>query len=180
MDSGINVDMFKLFLILYADNIVIFANSKEQLQLNVDALYEYCQRWKMIVNINKTKFMVFRKSGRLTALTTFYYNNEELEKVGKFPYLGIVFSTGGSFSDSQNALSGQALKAIFQINKYLYKFTNISDRHRLDLFDKLISPILNYANQVWGFIQGSSIERVHLQYVRLDSPKQRCASPTDG
>jgi len=60
----------------------------------------------------------------------------------------IVFSTGGSFSDSQNALSGQALKAIFQMNKYLYKFTNISVRHRLDLFDKLISHILNYASQV--------------------------------
>ena len=110
--------------------------------------------------------MVFRKSGRLTALTTFYYNNEELEKVGKFTYLCIVYSTGGSFSDSQNALSGQALKAIFQINKYLYKFTNISVRHRLDLFEKLISPILNYASQVWGFIQGSSIERVHLQFCK--------------
>ena len=51
--SGINVDMFKLFLILYADDIVKFANSKEELQLSVDALYEYCQRWKMLVNINK-------------------------------------------------------------------------------------------------------------------------------
>jgi len=154
--SGINVDMFKLFLISYADDIVIFVNSKEQLQLNVDALYEYCQRWKMIVNINKTKVMVFRKSGRLAALTQLYYTNGELEVVGKCTYLGIVFSTGGSFSDSQNALSGPALKAI----------TNISVRHRLDLFDKLISPILNYANQVWRFIQGSSIERVHLQFCK--------------
>jgi len=101
----------------------------------------------MSVNMNKTKVMVFRKSGRLTSLTQFYYNNEELEIVEKFSYLGIVFSTGGSFSN---------------------------------LFDKLISPVLNYASQVWGFIQGSSIERVHLQYFRLDSPKQRCASPTDG
>mgnify|MGYP000609156814 CR=1 FL=1 len=82
----------------------------------------------------------------------------------KFTYLGIVFSTGGSFSDSQNALSGQALKTIFQKNKYLYKFTNISVRHRHDLFDKLISHILNYASQVRGFIQGSSIERVHLLF----------------
>ena len=122
----------------------------------MDALYEYCQRWKMIVNINKTKVMVFRKSGRLAALTQLYYTNGELEVVGKCTYLGIVFSTGGSFSDSQNALSGPALKAI----------TNISVRYRLDLFDKLISPILNYANQVWGFIQGSSIERVHLQFCK--------------
>ena len=155
--SGINVNMFKLFFILYADDIVIFANSKEELPLSLDALYEYCQRWELIVYINKTKVMVFRVSSRLTALTHFYYNNEELEIVGKFTYLGIVYSTGGSFSDSQNALSGQALKAIFQMNTYLYKFTNISVRHRLDRLDKLIPPILNHTSQ---------IERVHLPFCK--------------
>jgi len=31
-------------------------------------------------------------------------------------------------------LSGQALKAIFQMNKYLHKFTSLSVQHRLDLF----------------------------------------------
>jgi len=39
-------------------------------------------------------------------------------------------------------------------------------RHSLDLFDKLISPILNYASHVWGFIQGSYIERVQLQFCK--------------
>ena len=91
--SAINVDMFKLFLILHADDIVIFANSKEELQLSLNGLYEYCQRWKRMVNINKTKVIVFRNSGRLTALTNLYYNNGELEIDGKFTYLGIVFST---------------------------------------------------------------------------------------
>ena len=31
------------------------------------------------------------------------------------------------------------------------------------MFDKLISPILNYSNIVWGFSQANVIERVHLQ-----------------
>jgi len=67
---------------------------------------------------------------------------------------------GVSYSDSETEL---LVQANFQMNKYVYEFTNISVRHRLDLFDKLISLILNYSSQVWGFIQGSSIiERVHL------------------
>ena len=33
----------------------------------------------------------------------------------------------------------------------------------MDLFDKLITPILNYASEVWGFGHGNAIERVHLQ-----------------
>ena len=45
-------------------------------------------------------------------------------------------------------LSGQALKAIFQMKTYLHKITSPSVQHILDLFEKLITPILNYGRQV--------------------------------
>lgn len=38
--------------------------------------------------------------------------------------------------------------------------------HMLDLFDKLILPILNYGGEVWGFSKAESIERVHLQFCK--------------
>ena len=110
--------------------------------------------------------MVFRKGGMLPRNMSFYYNGERLEIVKEFKYLGMVFTTGGSFAETQNTLCGQAQKAIFKLNKYLYKFTYISPKHKLDLFDKLISPILNYSSEVLGFIQAKSIERVHLQYCK--------------
>ena len=49
-------------------------------------------------------------------ITLCNWDNVEIEIVKNFTYLGMVFSTGGSFSESQSALSGQALKAIFQMN----------------------------------------------------------------
>ena len=47
----------------------------------------------------------------------FYYEGEPLEIVSKFKYLRIVFTTGGSFAETQSTLSGQAQKAIFKMNK---------------------------------------------------------------
>lgn len=38
--DGIDVDMFKMLLILYTDDIVLFANNKQKLQLSLDRLYE--------------------------------------------------------------------------------------------------------------------------------------------
>ena len=35
-----------------------------------------------------------------------------------------------------------------------------------DLFDKLITPILCYGSEVWGFNRGDTIERVHLQFLK--------------
>lgn len=112
------------------------------------------------------KVMIFRKGGILPRNLSFTYNGQIIEIVNKFRYLGVVFTVGGSFSEAQTTLAGQAQKAIFQLNKYLYKFTFLSPRHKLELFDKLIMPILNYGCEVWGFAQANVIERVHLQFCK--------------
>ena len=110
-------------------------------------------------NINKTKVMIFRKGGLLPRNLAFTYNGIPLEIVSQLKYLGIIFTPGGSFSEPQSTLAGQAQKAIFKLNKFLYKFTYIPPKHKLDLFDNLISPILNYSSAVWGFSQANVIEK---------------------
>lgn len=164
--DGLDIGMLKMFLLLYADDIVIFSNTAEDLQKALDLLEQYCNRWRLKLNVSKTKIMVFRKGGQLPRNLSFTYEGSQIEIVKSFKYLGIVFTTGGSFSESQNTLSGQAQKAIFKMNKYLYKFTFISPKHKLELFDKLVMPILNYGGEVWGFGQANVIERVHLQFYK--------------
>ena len=104
-------------------------------------------RWKLIVNTNKTQIMVFRKGGRLPNNLNFVYNNNNIEIVNTFSYLGVVFTSGGTSFETQKTLSGQALKAVFTLNN----FTTLSPLHKLELFDKLVSPILNFGSEVWGF-----------------------------
>ena len=84
---GIDVNMFKVFLILYADDIVVFANSSSEFQKSLDLLFDYCQRWKLVIDTSKTKIMIFRKGGRLPQGFTFYYNNILIEIVNNFSYL---------------------------------------------------------------------------------------------
>ena len=77
----------------------------------------------------KDKSNDFRKGGILPRNLKFYYNDEELEIVNTFSYLWIIFFPCGSFSNTQITLAGQAQKAIFKLNTYLYKLTNISPKH---------------------------------------------------
>ena len=151
-------------MLLYAYDIVIFANTSEELQNGLDILYDHCLRWKLTINVNKTKVMIFRKGGLLPRNLAFTYNRIPLEIVSQFKYIGIVFTPSGSFSEAQSTLAGQAQKAIFKLNKYLHKFTYISPKHKLDLFEKLVSPILNYSSAVWGFSQAKVIESIHLKF----------------
>ena len=164
--NGINIGNVKLFLLLYADDITIFSETPEGLQEGLNLLREYNQKWKLTVNTEKTKVIVFRKGGLLPRQLKFYYGTMQLQIVSSFSYLGVVFTAGGSFSNAQNTLSGQAQKAIFKLNSYLYDFVNITTKHSLELFDKLVSPTLNYGAEVWGFFKANQIERVHMQFCK--------------
>lgn len=64
--DGLDVNMFKMFMLLYADDIVLFANSASELQDGLDLMSDYCKRWKLKINISKTKVMIFRNGGMLS------------------------------------------------------------------------------------------------------------------
>ena len=63
--DGVDTGLLKLFLLLYADDIIIFFESASGLQNGLNILHDYCQKWKLTVNVDKSKVMVFRKGGRL-------------------------------------------------------------------------------------------------------------------
>ena len=83
------------------------------MQNGINILNAYCNRWKLKVNISKTKVVVFRKGGILPRNLKFYYDGQELEIVSSFSFLGIAFTSGVSFSGAQQTLAGQAQKAFF-------------------------------------------------------------------
>ena len=59
--GGITADDLKLCLLFYADDSVLIAESRLDLQNSLDSIHDYCQRWKLCVNIHKTKIVVFRR-----------------------------------------------------------------------------------------------------------------------
>ena len=59
--ESINTGLKKLILLLYADDNVIFGKTLEELQKSL----KNCKRWKLTVNTNKTKIVVFKRGGRL-------------------------------------------------------------------------------------------------------------------
>lgn len=155
----------KIFTVLYADDTVLMAESKEDLQKQLDALYDYCEIWKLKVNIDKSKIVVFTK-GRLPNSLSFKYNNVELEIVKTFNYLGVTFGRTGSFLQAKQANIKKATVAMFDLLKKA-KLHNLSIECQLQLFDKTIQPILLYGCEVWGAGDVTSIERVHLKFCKM-------------
>ena len=56
----------KLFLILYADDQVLFSTSPDSLQSMLADIEAYCDRWGLKMNTNKTEVLIFEKGSRYT------------------------------------------------------------------------------------------------------------------
>ena len=95
----------------------------------------------------------------------FLYNNEPLTIVDDFQYLGIIFSRKGSFKACKSRLLQQARKAMFYVLCKSRKLCLPIDI-LLQLFDVMISPILMYGSEIWGYENIDIIERVHLRYLK--------------
>ena len=77
LDGIFNINDIKLFILLYADDQVVFAKSPESLQRMLLDIKNYCNTWDLKINASKTKVMIFEK-GRHTS-DDFYLNNIKLE-----------------------------------------------------------------------------------------------------
>lgn len=163
---GVTCDDLKLCMLLYADDSVIFADTRNGLQEGLDFLHDYCQKWRLTVNSAKTKVLVFRRGGSLSRDDHWFYGDCMLEVVSKFCYLGIVFSTSGKFSTAQQTLADKARKAIFSVKNMTRQFFDLKPKFMCFLFDKMILPVLSYGQEIWGFGDCEAIERVHLQFCK--------------
>lgn len=59
------VIVLKLFILLFADDTVLFSNKKEDSQVMLDIFEKYCDEWRLTVNTAKTKIVIF-SGGRVS------------------------------------------------------------------------------------------------------------------
>ena len=72
--ENVKLKELSLFLFLYADDTVLFAESKNALQNMLVKLCEYSNKWNVHVNLEKTKIVVFRNNFKLSAHDQWFYN----------------------------------------------------------------------------------------------------------
>ena len=103
LDGIFTINELKLFLIMFADAQVLVSTSSTSLQSMLNDIEMYCNTWKLKININKTKVLIFEKRGRHTDYN-FYLYNEKLEIVTSFRYLGIHFLRNGNWHRTQKCI----------------------------------------------------------------------------
>ena len=100
---------------LYADDLLLISESPTGLQNCLNSLQGYSADWKLAVNFDKTKIVVFSKQTLNKGTMYFYYGPNSIEIVETYKYLGIVFHYSGKFSQVMTNLADKNKKVSIAI-----------------------------------------------------------------
>ena len=166
MEYTVNYIKFHLDLhtLLYADDTIILCASPQDLQKALNALSEYCKTWKLEVNKDKTKVVVFSK-GKVRNVPKWTFGDGEIDTVDDYVYLGTTFNFNGSFTKAMTKQATQAKWAMYGLIGKARKMGLPTDI-QIHLFNALILPILLYGCEMWGYCKLDIIEKVQLFFLK--------------
>ena len=134
--------------LLWADDLIMLSLDKETTQKQINKLHDFCKKWGLEINMNKTKAMILGTKPKDSHSPNFKIENCELEVVDEYCYLGIVINRSGSLKLAQSTLKDKAMRAFFGLKKTIDR-SKISFRAQTTLFDSLIKPIVLYGAPIW-------------------------------
>ena len=93
---SLNTEVCKLYdtyinTLLLADDLILLANSKEELQMKIDKLSEFCAKWELVAGLPKTNVMIFGGGYNAAKKDLFYYRGSCVKVVKSYTYPGVTF-----------------------------------------------------------------------------------------
>ena len=79
------------------------------MQNALNIFQSYCEIWKLEVNVNKTKVMIFSK-GKIRLKCEFKIQNKTLEIVDSYSYLVLIFKYNDNFNETRKKTSSPSPK----------------------------------------------------------------------
>ena len=134
-------------ILMYADDMLILSKSAKGLNRALHLIHVYCNKWQLLVNVNKTKVIVFFPRRKKEFL--FKYGSDNRDIVDQYQYLGLLIHKSGSFTSSLKNLKSRAVGAYYAMKK-IHNYGKIAPHIHTKLFDTLVRPILLYSSEVWG------------------------------
>ena len=165
---GINIDGLHICILLYADDIVIVSENEDNLQKMLTYVHEWCCKWDMKVNVEKTKIIHFRKKRKKITDIVFTIGKDKIDIVSSYKYLGVIFDENLTFKEcSENlcASAGRALSSI--ISKFQpLKYGAAGHRTFTTLYNTGVKSILEYGSEIWGYQHDKVGQRVQYRAIR--------------
>ena len=128
----------------FADDLALLSHSHNQMQEKTNTVRDISAQTGLIIHRGKTKTMRVCTANEEPVT----FEDEGLEEVDKFTYLGSIVSKQGGTEEDVAARIGKARSAFIAL-KNIWKSKEIRTRTKIRLFNSNVKSVLLYGSETW-------------------------------
>ena len=148
--KGVDIDGVNKSVLAYADDLILFSEDESSLQDMLNYVTSWCKKWRLVVNTKKTKIMHFRNVNTQQSTYEFKINEETLEYVDNYKYLGVIMNENMKYDSAIKRITDSAGRALGSIINKAKSYRDIGASTFTTLYQRCVSPIMCYGAGVWG------------------------------
>ena len=161
---GASIGGIDLESLLYADDVVLLAETVDNLQGLIDIVDVFCRQWRMEINLKKSECMVVRArphrcvcdirtragkpAGECVLCSPWDCRGQKLKVVRKYKYLGIWFTSDLLWKEHISVMVTKATKRTKSLGKVLSN-PRLTPRLKTLVWLASVRPLLEYGCEVW-------------------------------
>lgn len=145
---------------LFADDIAIiyaednYVNLESNINIDMAVIFKWMNLHKLTVNSSKSKLLLIKPKGRKLSIQ---YNNNLIEQVKKYKYLGLTFDEELTWNEQVNQVISKAAK-IAGLFKKLQR--RIPSDIKTSIFHSLFYSTITYGIGIWGNTFAKNIDKL--------------------
>ena len=155
-----------LHILMLMDDTVLMASSRERLVEKLQKLVEYCTESGMVINEDKTKFMVIcpasprdRESINIGPVTVHHCT--------EYTYLGVIFTCDGNLSSMLRAHSKSRKKQMNKLIIFLQANQDAPFSVKKKVVDAAFTSSILYGCEAWLGSKPREMDSMYLEAIKL-------------
>ncbi len=165
-EGGVVIKGIKVWLLAYADDMVLVAEDPKQMQGMLKGLSSYLKRKGLELNYAKSKMQIFCKGGKRAKTEKWQWEGKEVEVVKAFKYLGMVMQSNNGVGEHIRYVKKKARMAMGAVWGIGERHWKGEARIREKLFGSLIEAIMTYGAEIWGWEEQRELQKLITKYWR--------------
>ena len=141
---GIDIDGEKVAVLLYADDLVILSETKDDLQTILDNLHVWCSTNCLFVNPEKSKIIHFRPRLRSQTDKVFRKGDKIIEISAQYTYLGLMLTEHLDYNMMAENIALSANRALGLVISKFRAFGGLPFNTFTKLYDSIVIGTISH------------------------------------
>jgi hypothetical protein len=164
LDIGVEIEEGgeKLNSLLYADDIVLLAQNRQDLQKLMNAVTDYARKWRFELNPKKSEVVVFGMK-RAPRNIVWKLGEHVVKQVNQYKYLGMELTRTLNWNSYIKRIVSKAKRNMTQALGMGISGGFMTVRMACTVWKSLVRSVLEYGCEVWGDKRRDDIEELQVE-----------------